>query len=376
MPCYDIHTNAILCGFHMHILNFSPAYAVYTTPATPHKHREPHRQQAMASLSGRSSTRHSKIPDFLVGPIRQPMPAVGLGTVSHPFVEEEVRAAVLTALELGYRHIDTAALYASERVVGKAMADAVRSGIVASREELFVTSKVWCTQCHPKLVLPSLKESLQNLQMGYVDLYLIHWPMAVKPSKPHFPMKREDIVPMDLSGVWQAMEECHQLGLAKMIGVSNFTTKKLQELLAIAKIPPAVNQVELNPTWQQKKLIEFCKDKGIQVAAYSPLGGQRIPKMNPVRQSDILEEIGRARGKSVAQISLRWIYEQGVSMVVKSLKRERLKENIEIFDWELSDGDRLKIDQMPQRKLITVQNLLCPEGISSVDISDVDVLEM
>ncbi|XP_039820005.1 deoxymugineic acid synthase 1-D-like isoform X2 [Panicum virgatum] len=360
----------------MHILNFSPAHAFYTTPASPHKHRGPHKQRGMASPAGRSSTSLSKIPEFLVGPIGQPMPAVGLGTASHPFVEEEVRAAVLTALELGYRHIDTAALYASERVVGKAMAEAVQRGIVVSREELFVTSKVWCTQCHPELMLPSLKESLQNLQMEYVDLYLIHWPMAVKPSKPHFPMKREDIVPMDLSGVWKAMEECHRLGLAKMIGVSNFTTKKLQELLAIAKIPPAINQVELNPTWQQKKLIDFCKGKSIQVAAYSPLGGQRIPKMNPVRQSDILEEIGKARGKSVAQISLRWIYEQGASMVVKSLKRERLKENIEIFDWELSDEDRLKIAQIPQRKLITVQNLLCPEGISSVDISDVDVLEM
>ncbi|KAJ1271219.1 hypothetical protein BS78_06G112100 [Paspalum vaginatum] len=360
----------------MHILNFSPAYAIYTSPATPYKHRDTCRQQAMSSPAGRSITCSSKIPEFMVGPIGQPMPAVGLGTASHPFVAEDVRNAVLTALELGYRHIDTAALYASERVVGEAMAEAVRHGILASRNELFVTSKVWCTQCHPELVRPSLKESLLNLQMEYVDLYLVHWPMAVKPSKPHFPMKREDIVPMDLSGVWQAMEECHQLGLAKMIGVSNFTTKKLQELLAIAKIPPAVNQVELNPTWQQKKLIEFCKDKGIHVAAYSPLGGQRISDMNPVRQSDVLEEIGKARGKSVAQISLRWIYEQGASMVVKSLKRERLKENIEIFDWELSDEDRFKIDQITQRKLITVQNLLCPEGISNVDISDVDVLEV
>ncbi|CAN6235148.1 unnamed protein product [Urochloa humidicola] len=152
---------AILCRFHMHILNFSPAYTVYTTPATSHKHREQYRQQTMASPAGRSSTCHSKIRDFLVGPIGQSMPAVGLGTASHPFVEEEVRAAVLTALELGYRHIDTAALYASERVVGEAMAEAVRRGVVASREELFVTSKVWCMQCHPKLVLPSLKESLQ-----------------------------------------------------------------------------------------------------------------------------------------------------------------------------------------------------------------------
>ncbi|KAL6650789.1 hypothetical protein ACP70R_009714 [Stipagrostis hirtigluma subsp. patula] len=360
----------------MLIANVCPAYAICTSAITPDKRRETSRLLAMASPAGRTSTRYSKIPEFFIGPVKQPMPAVGLGTASHPFVAEDVRAAVLTALELGYRHIDTAALYASERVVGEAMAEALRRGIVASREELFVTSKVWCTQCHPELVLPSLKESLLSLQMEYIDLYLVHWPMAVKPTKPHFPMKREDIVPMDLSGVWQAMEECHRLGLAKMIGVSNFTTKKLQELLAIAKTPPAVNQVELNPTWQQKKLIEFCKDKGNHVAAYSPLGGQRISNMNPVRQSEVLEEIGKARGKSVAQISLRWIYEQGASMVVKSLKRERLKENIEIFDWELSNEDRFKISQLPQRKLITVQSLLCPEGVSRVDISDVDVVEM
>ncbi|TVU14301.1 hypothetical protein EJB05_37762 [Eragrostis curvula] len=480
----------------MRILNFCPAYAAYTSPATPSKQRESRKQLAMASPTGRSSICHLKIPDFLVGSIGQSVPAVGLGMAFHPFVAEDVKTAVVSALELGYRHIDTAALYASERVVGEAMAEAVQHGIVASREELFVTSKVWCTQSHPELVLPSLRESLlslahyeelgkaltilgyfsssalpilvasvtvpyileihclpiagwtlnlenkligptfslvphssrfpypnptsecggpatggrrssskecvlreatlrhavggeatvqrqdtysficRNLQLEYVDLYLVHWPMAVKPSMPHFPMKREDIVPLDLSGVWQAMEECHRLGLAKMIGVSNFTTKKLQELLAIAKIPPAVNQVELNPTWQQKKLIEFCKSKGIHVAAYSPLGGQRISEMNPVRHSDVLEEIAMARGKSVAQISLRWIYEQGVSMVVKSLRKERLKENMDLFDWELSDEDRFKINQIAQRKLVTVKNLLCPEGVSCVDISDVDALEM
>ncbi|KAK3144657.1 hypothetical protein QOZ80_4AG0315990 [Eleusine coracana subsp. coracana] len=204
----------------------------------------------------------SKIPDFPVGADGRPVPAMGVGTSTYPPVAEDVvRAAVLSALELGYRHLDTAALYGSERVVGEAVAEATRRGIVASRKEVFVTTKLWCTQCYPDLVLPSLRESLQNLEMDYVDLYLVHWPMTTKPSKPHFPIKREDIMPIDLSGVWRAMEECHRLGLARMIGVSNFTTKKLQELLAIAKIPPAVNQVELNPTWQQKKLIEFCKDK-------------------------------------------------------------------------------------------------------------------
>ncbi|XBI56251.1 hypothetical protein VPH35_037883 [Triticum aestivum] len=152
--------------------------------------------------------------------------------------------------------------------------------------------------------------------------------------------------------------------------------KKLQELLQIAKIPPAVNQVELNPAWQQKKLIEFCKERGIHVTAYSPLGGQsRTSKINAVLQSEILKEIAEARGKSVAQISLRWIFEQGASMVAKSMKKERLQENLEIFDWELTDEDRLKITRIPQYKKVTVLAILCPEGDPSVDLSEVDVVE-
>ncbi|PUZ47362.1 hypothetical protein GQ55_7G158300 [Panicum hallii var. hallii] len=327
----------------------------------------------MAPPPGSAAARSPRIPAFLAGPAGRPVPAVGLGTFSLPLVEDDVRAAALAALELGYRHLDAAAVYGSERAVGEAVAEAARRGAVASRADVFVTTKVWCTQCHPDLVLPSLRESLRNLQMEYVDLYLVHWPMAVKPGKPHFPMKREDIVPLDLAGVWRAMEECHRLGLAKMIGVSNFTTGKLKELLATAKIPPAVNQVELNPSWQQQKLIEFCKEKGIHVTAYSPLGGQFGSR---VLQSKVLHEIAQARGKSVAQISLRWIFEQGASMVVKSWKQERLKENTEIFDWELSDEERLKISQMPQHKVARVSGILCPKGVSSVDIAEVDVLEM
>jgi len=328
-------------------------------------------------MASSGSSRSSKIPEILAVSGGRPLQAVGFGTASFPFVAEDVKNAVLAALDLGYRHIDTASVYGSEQVVGEAVTEATRRGVIASRGEVFVTTKVWCTQCHPDLVLPSLKESLQKLQMEYVDLYLVHWPMSVKPSKPHLFMKREDIVPMDLRGVWEAMEECHRLGLAKMIGVSNFTTRKLQELLAIAKIPPAVNQVELNPVWQQKKLIEFCKEKGIHVTAYSPLGGQtRTSQTNAVLHCEALKEIAEARGKSVAQISLRWIYEQGASMVAKSMKKERLEKNIEIFDWELTDEDRFKIAQIPQHKKVTVLAILAPEGVPGVDISEVDVVEL
>ncbi|CAL5068086.1 unnamed protein product [Urochloa decumbens] len=233
----------------------------------------------------------------------RPMPAVGIGTASPtPVPHEDTRDAVLAAIEAGFRHLDTAFMYGTERPLGEAVAEAVRRGLVASREELFVTSKLWCTQCHPDLVLPALRQTLQNLQMEYVDLYLIHWPVCMKPGPITWPSKREDAVPFDFEGVWRAMEECHRLGLARAIGVSNFTTKHLDKLLA-ATIPPAVNQVELNPVWQQRTLREYCAERGIHVAAYSPLGGQDWSGSgdgNAVLESEVLAEIAKARGKTVA----------------------------------------------------------------------------
>ncbi|XP_078166372.1 non-functional NADPH-dependent codeinone reductase 2-like [Carex rostrata] len=160
-----------------------------------------------------------------------PLPLVGMGTAEHPFDPERTKSAVLTAIELGYRHFDTAAFNQSEKPIGDAIAEATSLGLIGSREEVFVTSKLWCTDCHPELVLPAIKTSLRKLGMDYLDLYLIHWPMSVKPGPPAFPVKREDVVPMDLKGVWGAMEECQRLGLTRAIGVSNFTTKKLDGLL-------------------------------------------------------------------------------------------------------------------------------------------------
>uniref|UniRef100_A0A0D9W5K2 NADP-dependent oxidoreductase domain-containing protein n=1 Tax=Leersia perrieri TaxID=77586 RepID=A0A0D9W5K2_9ORYZ len=241
---------------------------------------------ASPGSSGRCSSR-SRVPEFRAGPSGgRGVPAVGLGTASARFMgEDDFRVVLLAALEVGYRHIDTASVYGSERVVGEGVADAVRRGVLKSREEVFVTTKVWCTQCHPDLV-------------------------------------------------------------------------------------------ELNPVWQQKKLLEFCKEKGIHVTAYHPLGGKyKTSTVNPVMNSDVLKEIAEAKGKSVAQISLRWIYEQGASMLTTSTKRERLKENIEIFDWQLSDDDRLKISQIPQHKKVSVLSILCPDGVSSVELSEVDVVE-
>ncbi|XP_047066561.1 deoxymugineic acid synthase 1-D-like [Lolium rigidum] len=308
----------------------------------------------------------------------RPMPAIGMGTAKFPVVHETTRDAVLAAVEVGFRHFDTASLYGTELPLGDAIVEAVRRGLVASREEVFITSKLWCTQCHPHLVLPSLRESLQNLQMEYVDLYLIHWPVCMKPGPGVFPAKREDAVPLDFEGVWREMEECHRLGLAKAIGVSNFTTWHLDKIMAAATVPPAVNQVELNPLWQQRKLRKYCTEKGIHVAAYSPLGGQNWSREgNAVLESGVLAEIAKARGKSVAQVALRWIYEQGLTPIVKSFSKERLKQNIQIFDWELTEDDLVKIGQIPQKKIVTAANVIfSPEGkFTSVDLSDIEIVE-
>ncbi|TKY44862.1 Methylecgonone reductase [Spatholobus suberectus] len=148
------------------------------------------------------------------------------------------------------------------------------------------------------------------------------------------------------------MEECYRLGLAKSIGVSNFSIKKLTQLLENATIPPAVNQVEMSPAWQQGKLREFCKQNRIHVSAWSPLGAYKSSwGTNAVMESPILEEIACARQKSMAQIALRWIYEQGATAIVKSFNKERMKQNLDIFDWELSQEESQKFGKIPQRRM-------------------------
>ncbi|KAK1365799.1 Non-functional NADPH-dependent codeinone reductase 2-like [Heracleum sosnowskyi] len=154
-------------------------------------------------------------------------------------------------------------------------------------------------------------------------------PATVMLGAANFPPKPEDIIPMDIKSVWITMEECQTLGLTKSIGVSNFSCKKLVDILDFAKIPPAVNQVEMNPTWQQGKLKEFCKANGIVIVAYSPLGAAGASwGTKGVMESEVLKEIAKSKGKSVAQIALRWVYEQGVVIVAKSYNKERLRQNL------------------------------------------------
>ncbi|GMI74944.1 hypothetical protein like AT1G59960 [Hibiscus trionum] len=292
------------------------------------------------------------IPVHAVGSNGEKMPLLGFGTaVSPPVGAEATKMAILQAIKLGYRHFDTAAKYGSEQPLGDAIQESLSIGSIKSRDELFITTKLWCGDAHGELVVAALKRSLQNLKLEYLDLFLIHWPVSAKPGTYEFPIKEENFLPMDFNSVWAAMEDCQKLGLTKSIGVSNFSCKKLTDLLAIAKIPPAVNQVEMNPLWQQKKLREFCKAKGIFLTAYSPLGAVgTFYGSNRVMECEVLKQIAKAKGKTVAQISLRWIYQQGVGVIVKSFNGERMKQNLEIFDWFLNEEELEMMDRIPQSR--------------------------
>ncbi|KAI6685967.1 hypothetical protein NL676_031880 [Syzygium grande] len=215
------------------------------------------------------------IPETQLNTSGKAIPLLGFRTAEFRFgSSDNVKEHLLHVIQLGYRHFDSASVYLSEQPLGEAVADALELGLINSREELFITTKLWCSDAHGDRIVPALQRSIKNLRLEYVDLYLVHFPVSSKPGECEFPVKKEDLLPFDYEGVWKAMEECQKLGLAKSIGVSNFSCKKLEKVLSIAEVPPAVNQVEMNPLWQQQKLRDFCKEKGIHVSAYSPLGAK------------------------------------------------------------------------------------------------------
>ncbi|XP_042500057.1 non-functional NADPH-dependent codeinone reductase 2-like [Macadamia integrifolia] len=284
------------------------------------------------------------IPEVSMGSTGLVVPSLGMGMAVYPLTSSEtMKSAILHAIQLGYRHFDTAAIYRSQHPLGEAIKEAQRLGFIKSRDELFITSKLWCSEAHHGCVLPALKKTLQILQLEYLDLYLIHCPAILK-------LEGYEL-PMGFKSIWESMEKSQKLGLTRFIGVSNFCYRKLEELLVDVKIPPAINQVEMNPVWQQKKLREFCKEKGIHITAYSPLGAKgTLWGTNRAMECEVLKQIAEAKRKTVAQVCLRWVYEQGMSIIVKSLNKERLKENLEIFDWMLSQEELQKIDGISQQK--------------------------
>ncbi|KAI4326314.1 hypothetical protein MLD38_031640 [Melastoma candidum] len=292
-----------------------------------------------------------KMPEVVMLNSGHKMPIIALGTGGILPPHGVLTSILVDAMEVGYRHFDTAFLYGSESPLGAAIREALHRGIIASRDELFITTKLWCTDAHPPLVLPAMRKSLETLGLEYVDLYLIHWPVRVVHGTEGFFHYKGKMLPFDIKGTWAAMEECSRLGLAKSIGVSNFGSRKLLQILDSCTVPPAVNQVEMNVAWQQTKLREFCKGKGIHVSAWSPLGGNGAPWGSlAVMQSPVLKEIADARGSTVPQVALKWVHEQGAVVIVKSFNKERMKENLKIFEWKMTEYELEKIKGIPQRR--------------------------
>ena len=247
------------------------------------------------------------------------MPYLGLGVYQLRPGGETARA-VLASLEAGYRLVDTAKLYRNEEDVGRAVRE---SGI--PRDEIFVTTKLWNTDHGYEAALRAFDRSLRALGLAYVDLYLIHWPVAGRRAE-----------------TWTALESLYSDGRARAIGVSNYTVLHLTELLSEARVPPAVDQVEMNPFLPQRELQAFCREKGIRLEAYSPLTkGRRLDDPR-------LHAVAREHHKTPAQVLLRWCLEKDVVTIPKSARPERIRENAEIFDFALSSEDMRDLDRLDE----------------------------
>lgn len=279
------------------------------------------------------------------------MPVVGLGTwKSKPGeVGQAVRYAITQA---EYRHIDCAYIYRNETEIGGVFKDVFAGGEI-KREEVFVTGKLWNTFHAAKDVLKGCKISLHDLQLDYLDLYLMHWGVAVPANETELLDKNGFLVTDSVSirETWEAMEALVRSGLVKAIGVANFTAPMLIDLLSYTRINPAVNQIELHPYNAQQGLVEFCQNKNITVTAYSPLGspGNMMAGQQPVLEDAKVLEIAKEYKVSAAQVLIRWAVQRNTVVIPKSVNPNNLRNNIDVFDFDLTAAEMQALSALDKR---------------------------
>jgi aldehyde reductase len=275
------------------------------------------------------------------------MPIIGLGTWLSK--KGDVYQAIKDAIDCGYRHFDCALVYGNEIEIGKAFNHSFREKKV-KREELFIVTKLWLTYSRPDRVMKGFQISLSNLGLDYIDLYLIHWPHS-------YEQQDDDFYPMDSNGVvrkeevdyidtWKAMEQLVTKGLAKSIGVSNFNSEQIDRLLKSATIKPVVNQIEVHPYLAQNKLIDYCRQRGIEITAYAPLcsptstatTAEQKAKHELLRDP-VVKKIAEKHKKSVAQVLIRFAVDRNLIVIPKSVSKSRIESNIQIFDFKLTDDE-------------------------------------
>ncbi len=272
------------------------------------------------------------------------IPTIGLGTWESP--KNKVADAVLYALKHGYRHIDCAHVYGNEKEIGTAFHKYFNQNLV-SRDDVWITSKLWNTSHRPEQVMPALKHTLNNLQLDHLDLYLIHWPVAQERKS-----KSQKFIPLSeipLTDTWEAMLELLDSGLVKHVGVCNFSIQKLNELRSASLPLPEVNQIELHPYLKQDKMLFYAQENKIVLTAYSPLGRGKVgdnPEMQPLVQNPVITNIADKIDATPAQVLLAWAIHRGTIAIPKSVTPQHIRENIAALDVTLSEQQIKKINQL------------------------------
>ncbi len=295
------------------------------------------------------------------------LPAIGLGTWKS--APGEVFNAVIEAIKAGYRHIDCAAIYGNEAEVGQAI-EKVLADQVLRREDLWVTSKLWNNAHRREQVRPALENTLRDLNLDYLDLYLVHWPVVLK-GEVTYPKKAGDFLSLDevpIAETWQGMEAVLEEGLTRHIGVSNFSAKKIDRLLRTASVQPEMNQVELHPYLQQRDLLEYCNSQGIHVTAYSPLGSKDRPeRLKKVDEPSLLDnptikEIAGKHDCTPAQVLIAWAVHRGTAVIPKSVNPKRIQENFAAKEVVLDTEDMQAIRQLDKHYRFIDGSLWAMEG--------------